>query len=287
MNKCKWIIVAIMILQTSSFTRLFRTFKISVMSINGQDIDFNLDPILGNFNASIYELCSAASCLNGADIISKATLIRYENHIRYLVKTDFAKYLDSNKISKTWILHSSREVREEYIANKKFLEDIYKDLRNNELKLASSTYGIKVEDGLISMTDLIDTVTYLFNSEMYDHAALLSHFTIEKLFDYPEYVEEMTSLLILVGEIFRHQGNLEYATHFSAMALHIMPTTSPLRALYRLRVLMSVPPIPPAEDTSLGERAKLIEDLKWLLSDITTNGYTTSLQVAENLTTFF
>lgn len=257
------------------------------MSINGQDIDFNLDPILGNFNASIYELCSAASCLNGADIISKATLIRYENHIRYLVKTDFAKYLDSNKISKTWILHSSREVREEYIANKKFLEDIYKDLRNNELKLASSTYGIKVEDGLISMTDLIDTVTYLFNSEMYDHAALLSHFTIEKLFDYPEYVEEMTSLLILVGEIFRHQGNLEYATHFSAMALHIMPTTSPLRALYRLRVLMSVPPIPPAEDTSLGERAKLIEDLKWLLSDITTNGYTTSLQVAENLTTFF
>jgi len=117
----------------------------------------------------------------------------------------------------------------------------------------------------------------LFNQQLYDLAEALCYHLLFSQLASTIATNEFTRrrAAFLIAEVTREKGLLEDATLFSLLVMRSFSSSAldePKHAIIRLRILLTVPPIPLGLSESQHQRALMLQDLKTFALDYETQG---------------
>ena len=128
----------------------------------------------------------------------------------------------------------------------------------------------------------------MFNSLYFDHAEALAFMVIRaginSNLDFAEF-DLYRHFLMLLTEVCKEKGYMEDGIFFGMHSIDAFTPVSPAKvALQRLRVLLTVPPIPQETSKAVALRRQMVADLVLFLEYVRTNGITTTLDVSNTAT---
>jgi hypothetical protein len=140
----------------------------------------------------------------------------------------------------------------------------------------------------VSVNNTLDfwvlTAEKFFNQLHYDHAEAIGYFVMKYVVTSGADLntdEYYTRALTILAEVAREKGFLSNAVYFSQMVISGYGKLSKSRpTLHRLRLLMTVPPLPPTTKVSLQHRRVMVDDLKLFLRRLRKEGSILTLQVS-------
>ena len=174
-----------------------------------------------------------------------------------------------------------------------FTENVEKHNKSDMLHLHSCAFTttFPLEDlASLSTGNTPKTIEYwclkaedLFNKQLFDHAEGVAYMVIKAIrgahidFENDEYV---TRLLVLLAELSKEKGYLDTSLYFGMEAIDFYSIFSHVKTiLQRLRVLLTVPPIPPTMIDARSQRQNIILDLNNFIEDFKEDNITLTLQV--------
>jgi hypothetical protein len=129
----------------------------------------------------------------------------------------------------------------------------------------------------------VDAAEALFNAMHYDHAEAIGYLIISRVslsdVDVRENDHYLRALTIL-AEVSREKGYIREAVYFGLRlcdSYALMSNSRPI--LHRLRILLTVPPIPPTTEVAVIQRRFMVEDLHVLLRELRESKIRLTVQV--------
>lgn len=209
--------------------------------------------------------------------IASASLRQKSNHLNEEVK-----YLLQGKMLPQIKCHVQNETKDD-IDN---IHTSYKKILSRNCAL--DYYSDKLlKQAEVTLKDYLDLSETLFNEGLYAHAEAISYFTLSMLwFDedanislQPKNWYKNISLngvidvdihrsLLVLTESLRAQGQVVASTHFARAMIVYMNYLPSKLILYRLRAIMSLPPIPPSYEISRSQRDNIENDMLKMIDEL-------------------
>jgi len=117
----------------------------------------------------------------------------------------------------------------------------------------------------------ISATERLFNGEFFDHAEAIAYFIVNFSSSSGLYLKEdeyFIKALIIITEVNKEKGYLSESVYFGLQVIDSYSPSSMKSVLHRLRLLLTVPPIPPEDDFAKIMRKEMLLDLCEFLEDI-------------------
>jgi hypothetical protein len=132
----------------------------------------------------------------------------------------------------------------------------------------------------------ISATERLFNGEFFDHAEAIAYFIVNFSPSSGLYLKEdeyFIKALIIITEVNKEKGYLSESVYFGLQVIDSYSPSSIKSVLHRLRLLLTVPPIPPEDDIAKIKRKEMLLDLCEFLEDIKEDSLSLTLNVRISL----
>jgi hypothetical protein len=129
----------------------------------------------------------------------------------------------------------------------------------------------------------ISATERLFNGEFFDHAEAIAYFIVSFSSSSGLHIKEddyFIKALIILTEVNKEKGHLNESVYFGLQVIDSYSPSSMKSVLHRLRLLLTVPPIPPEDNIAKLKRKEMLSDLYEFLEDIKYDSLSLTLNVS-------
>lgn len=288
-----------------AFTKDLRIFGVDVDRSNDSIIRVYFDRTITSVEKECNSVCEKLLCQSPSNGTSLAAAVKIlidggaSTNLLIIIRDYYDR--SEHRIRSKWLEQSDEVTRTKSLDSQLEVEALkYGRIRPRESCVSEGTAISKGRRGCLLAdlfpedelkgTDRLKPVEYwltaaesLFNGHYYDHAEAVAYFLVKKMSsldlkanDNYNYVRA----LMMLTEIAKEKGHLRDAVHFSLHVIDSCSLSPVTGALHRLRLLLTVPPIPPPSNISQFHRSQMLLDLSALLGSIKDESLTLSIKVS-------
>ena len=287
-----------------AFTKDIRSFGVDLEPSNGDPVRVYFDRAVTPLKKACDTICEKLGCLEPTNGTSLASAVRSLIDIQASaalssILTDYysrepaaaGKWLDlADDITRRQSHDSQFEV--ESLRNGRF--SAWSCSRNDTTMpyskmgclLAEMFSEVELLSGRLKPLDYwLTAAEKLFNGQYFDHAEALIYFllkeiTASKLDLRGDY--HYTRAVLMLTEVTKEKGRLKESVYFALLVIDSDANSPVTSALHRLRLVLTVPPIPPPGRVAEQERQQMVTDLYSLLDDIIEESLSLTIEVSRN-----
>lgn len=275
-----------------SFTRAHRGFSFKVELPVGQNVTLLIDPFTTSIERSVDRFCREHDC----ELQKKLLHGEIDDYIKRIlferISAAYREHMKGNYDTLSWTAIASASIQHKHYNRSKEAEYFSRGILNPVIlckiserrekifseNCATDYYASSLRQGEATLLHFIKMAENMFNHRLYSLVQSISYYSLSVLWlerNEPRRTEinftedhDLYLSLLLLTESHRANGDLNLSTLFSEVLLAYMTPKGSLNLLFRLRTLLSLPPVPPNYEEASLQRQEIIEDLKLLIEDI-------------------
>ena len=271
-----------------AFTKDHRTFSVDFDYSAESSLRVLFDRTITPLEIECTKLCVNLRCINPTNISSVAAAVKVimdrenANTFGNILGEFYNRTLTSN-----WLSSSDAGTQSSWLdANaeiKGLIDGVFAPRaecrRNSATKLANRNFCLFADTfpgdsqsaniNAATFEILISAAEHLFNYQWYDHAEAITYFALKQEFALQLDLmvrDTYNRALILLTEITKEKGIIHESVFFRLQLIDAKSLISPVSsAVHRLRLLLTLPSIPPEESVAVAGRQQMISDLQLFL----------------------